>query len=379
MQSQFLLLAALTLFVYPFVIYPAILLLLPRRRGQAQPVEESPAELPTVTLLICALNEEKVIGRTLGHAVALNYPKDKLRIVVVSDGSTDSTADVVRQFAGSGVQLIDQARRRGKVTNLNEVVPSLPDQIVVLLDANVSCDPQALLHLVRRFANPAVGCVSAKVVLTGTLDVLHGSEQNYYSLEWFLQEQASSLYSMPGVDGALYAFRPELFRRYPYDTLIEDFVIGVEIVRQGKRVVFEPRAMAWETGPTSIAEEFRRKVRIAAGAAQALVRGNGFPRGAPWRFWFVFVSHKLLRWLSPIIGMAALLIALASWRRPFSQLVLAGFLALAAAAVLRLVTKRQHPLLDGPFYFLMGQVSMTLGLAKGITGTQSVLWAKADR
>src|SRR5437773_7949024 len=303
MQSQFLLLAALTLFVYPFVIYPAILLLLPRRRGQAQPVEESPAELPTVTLLICALNEEKVIGRTLGHAVALNYPKDKLRIVVVSDGSTDSTADVVRQFAGSGVQLIDQARRRGKVTNLNEVVPSLPDQIVVLLDANVSCDPQALLHLVRRFANPAVGCVSAKVVLTGTLDVLHGSEQNYYTLEWFLQEQASSLYSMPGVDGALYAFRPELFRRYPYDTLIEDFVIGVEIVRQGKRVVFEPRAMAWETGPTSIAEEFRRKVRIAAGAAQALVRGNGFPRGAPWRFWFVFVSHKLLRWLSPIIGM----------------------------------------------------------------------------
>ena len=379
MQSQFLLLAALILFVYPFVIYPAILLLLPRRRGQAQPVEESPAELPTVTLLICALNEEKVIWRTLGHAVALNYPKDKLRIVVVSDGSTDSTADVVRQFAGSGVQLIDQARRRGKVTNLNEVVPSLPDQIVVLLDANVSCDPQALLHLVRRFANPAVGCVSAKVVLTGTLDVLHGSEQNYYSLEWFLQEQASSLYSMPGVDGALYAFRPELFRRYPYDTLIEDFVIGVEIVRQGKRVVFEPRAMAWETGPTSIAEEFRRKVRIAAGAAQALVRGNGFPRGAPWRFWFVFVSHKLLRWLSPIIGMAALLIALASWRRPFSQLVLAGFLALAAAAVLRLVTKRQHPLLDGPFYFLMGQVSMTLGLAKGITGTQSVLWAKADR
>src|SRR2546422_231102 len=91
---------------------------------------------------------------------------------------------------------------------------------------------------------------------------------------------------------------------------------------------------------------FRLKVRIAAGAAQALVRGNGFPRGAPWRFWFVFVSHKLLRWLSPIIGMAALLIALASWRRPFSQLVLAGFLALAAAAVLRLVTKRQHPLLD---------------------------------
>src|SRR5262249_5851679 len=141
--------------------------------------------------------------------------------------------------------------------------------------------------------------------------------------------------SMAGADGAMYSFRRELFQPPPGDTLIEDFVIPLGIVRQHKRVVFEPAATAWEVGTESLQEEYKRRVRIAAGAAQALKRGNGWPVGAPLRFWFIFVSHKLLRWLSPIFGILTLVAATISWRERLSQIVLAGFAALAGFAVLR--------------------------------------------
>src|SRR5262249_6483013 len=160
-------------------------------------------------------------------------------------------------------------------------------------------------RLIGRLEDPTVGCVSGKVILTETTDDLKQSEGNYYSMEWSLQERASQWYSMVGADGAMHAVRRVLFRPSPNDTLIEDRVMRVGGVGQGYRLVFEPKAVAWESGVTSIQEEFRRKTRIAAGAAQGLLRGNALPIGAPARFWFIFLSHKLLRWLSPFIGLLA--------------------------------------------------------------------------
>jgi hypothetical protein len=145
------------------------------------------------------------------------------------------------------------------------------------------------------------------------------------------------------------------------------------------RIVFEPTAMAWEDGALSVREEFRRKVRIAAGAGQALIRGGAWPRGAPLRFWFIFVSHKLLRWLTPVTGCCAIVVALLDPASIISQGVLFGALAMAGITVLRMLTKWRHPLLDGPFYFLLGQVAMAFGLGKSLTGAQSVLWAKPNR
>jgi cellulose synthase/poly-beta-1,6-N-acetylglucosamine synthase-like glycosyltransferase len=175
---------------------------------------------------------------------------------------------------------------------------------------------------------------------------------------------------MAGADGAMHAVRRHLFTRCPDDTLIEDFVMPMGVVRQGKRVVFEPKAIAWEDGPASLHEEFRRKVRIAAGAAQALIRGNGWPANAPLRFWFIWMSHKLLRWLSPVIGLLVLILALLSWNTLLGKAVLVGWVVLAVAALLRV---------NAAFYFLFGQAAILVGLIKGVTGTQSVLWAKQNR
>ena len=371
------LIAGVVIFAYPFVIYPAILLVLARGR-RPEPIEPV-TDPPSVALVICALNEQKIIRQKVENSLALRYPQQNLRLVFISDGSTDETADIIREYETAGVQLIEQRVRRGKIANLNEILAVRQEDILVLSDANVIYDSDAILHLVARFRDPSVGCVSGKVILTDTTPALGTPTESYYSLEWFLQERSSAIYSMVGTDGAMYALRRELFRPCPNDTLIEDFVIAMEIIRLGYRVVFEPRALGWEQGPASLREEFRRKVRIAAGSVQALLRGNAWPRHCPWRYWFIFISHKLLRWLSPVIGAVVLLLAVLTARQAASQLVLGGFLAAIGLALLRWITRWNSPVLSAPFYFVFGQVALAVGLIKGIAGQQTVLWAKIDR
>jgi poly-beta-1,6-N-acetyl-D-glucosamine synthase len=372
------LISLVLLFLYPFLIYPAVLAWLagrsPWKRRQTRD-----ADTPSVALVICALNEERIIRQKLENSLALNYPTGLLRIVVVSDGSTDRTAQIAGEFRGTGVEVIDQPVRRGKITNLNEVIPGRPEEIVVLSDANVLYHADAVARLVERFRDPSVGCVSGKVILQDTTPDLDAPTGQYYSLEWALQEHSSVVYSMTGADGAMYGLRRELFRPCPNDTIIEDFVIPMQVIRQGKCVVFEPGAIGWEKGVESLREEFRRKVRIAAGAAQGLLRGNAWPVNAPARFWFIFLSHKLLRWLSPIIGLFTLAVAGASFHEPVSQLALAGMVLLALLALLRVIMGWKQTVFSAPFYFLFGQAAMAIGLLKGFAGQQTVLWAKANR
>ncbi len=373
------LIVALLLFFYPYLIYPGLLYLFAKRAAKKEVPAQPPEDFPPAVMVICALNEEKIIGQKMENCLALQYPREKFRVIVVSDGSTDRTAEIVRQYAASGIELIEHKNRRGKVVNLNEVVPGLREEIVILSDANVIYRPDAASRLVRRFQDPTVGCVSGKVVLTDNAQALDTSTRNYYSLEWFLQEASSTIYSMVGADGAMYALRRELFQPCPNDTIIEDFIIPMGVIRQGMRVVHEPEAVGWEKGPASRREEFRRKVRIAAGSAQGLSRGNAWPANAPLRFWFIFLSHKLLRWLSPVVGLAVLLLALLAGRQTESQLVLAGFGSLSGLALVQLLTGWGNPMVSAPFYFLFGQVALGWGLLKGLMGQQTVLWAKENR
>ena len=154
-------------------------------------------EVPvTVALVICALNEERIIRQKIENSLELRYPRERLRIVVVSDGSKDRTTAIAREYAAKGVELIEQPVRRGKITNLNEVIPARAEEIIVLSDANVLYHPDAVARLVERFADPAVGCVSGKVVLQDTTPDLDQPTEQYYSVEWALQENSSIVYSM---------------------------------------------------------------------------------------------------------------------------------------------------------------------------------------
>lgn len=365
------------LFLYPYVIYPMLLYIATRLLKLEQ--KAGGQANPSVAMVICALNEENIIAQKLDNCLALEYP-GKLRIIVVSDGSTDRTADVVRKYVTSGIELIDRKQRRGKVANLNEVLPDLREDILVLSDANVMYRADAIIRLVARFGDPSVGCVSGKVILTDSTPRLDDATARYYSLEWFLQDKSSLLHSMAGADGAMYALRRDLFRPCPNDTIIEDFVIPMTIIRQRHRVVHEAAALGWEKGPATLREEFRRKVRIAAGAAQGLIRGNAWPPpDAPLRFWFTFLSHKLLRWVSPMVGLAIVACAFLTIHEPASRVVLAALSVLIGLGVLQIMTRWANPIVSAPFYFLFGQVALGYGLLKGLLGQQTVLWAKESR
>jgi|ERR1700722_2340037 len=366
------------LFAYPFLIYPLVIMLWARRKRRVGK-NAHPEYLPHVAMIICALNEQGIIGEKLANALASDYPPDKLTIVVVSDGSTDRTAEIVKSHQGAGVVLIDQKVRRGKIANLNEVIPLRNEEIILLSDANVLYQGDAIKHLIARFADDSVGCVTGKVILTGTTSDLHASTEQYYSLEWTLQRDSSAVYSMVGADGAMYALRRELFRPCPNDTLIEDLVIPMHIISERRRVVFEPQALAWEKGVESIPEEFRRKVRIAAGAAQGLLRGNVWPKNAPPRFWYIFLSHKFLRWLSPLVGILLVITAVVFHHSLLAEVILFSSAIFVLLALLGLITSWPSAIFSAPFYFLFGQVATTVGLLKGISGTQSVLWKKIDR
>jgi cellulose synthase/poly-beta-1,6-N-acetylglucosamine synthase-like glycosyltransferase len=367
-------------FICPFVLYPAAMMCIRRRSHEPQPqIAVDDNDLPSVALVICALNEEKIIGAKMDNCLTIRYPREKLRVIVISDGSTDGTAEVVQRYRSSSITLIDHRVRRGKIANLNEVLPSCTEDILILSDANVLYHSDAVLHLVSRFKDPSIGCVSGKVILTDNMPDLDGPTGQYYSIEWMLQERSSQVYSMVGADGAMYAIRRGLFRPCPNDTLIEDIVIPMQVIRQGHRVVFEGRAIGWEPGVTSLAEEFRRKIRIAAGAAQGIRRGNIWPANAPAKFWMIFIAHKLLRWLSPVVGLTLLFLCCMSLQQPLSIVLISGFLAVFALAAFRLVAGYNHPLVSAAFYFLFSQVAIAIGLFKGMRGRQSVLWAKADR
>ncbi|MCC6589450.1 MAG: glycosyltransferase family 2 protein [Bryobacterales bacterium] len=371
-----LLVAAALLFAYPFAIYPLLALLIPSRRRIHPPAG---AEPPSAALVICAYNEEHIIASKLENSLALDYPAGRLHVYLVNDGSVDRTGEIGASFAPRGLRFINRSGRRGKAANINEIVPTLEEDVIVLSDANVIYETSALRHLVSRFADPSVGCVSGKVILTDTDDSLRQSEGFYYNIEWMLQQKAADLYSMCGADGAMYAFRRKLFRPYPADTIIEDLVLPLSFVSQGYRVAFEPSAFGWEHGSTSVHEEFRRKVRISAGSFQALARGNGFPRNAPFRFWFIWFSHKFMRWISPLFGLLTLILAFASLDTLAGKLVCGFAVILLAVAALRWITKTSSTLLNIPFYFVFSQLALAVGLCRGLAGRQSVLWDKANR
>lgn len=321
---------AVLLMAYVYAGYPILLWVL--RRLLRRPVQKAPIE-PSVCLFVAANDEAGIIEAKLRNSVAVDYPASRLAIVIASDGSVDGTNELVRAFPAPNVQLIAFPERRGKIAAINDGLRRVTSDIVVFSDANTFLRPDAIRTLVRNFADPAVGAVSGDVVLVGERAALARSEDLYYQYERWLQHAESEIGSMIGVDGALYAIRRELFVPPPPDTILDDMAIPMAIVRAGARVVFEPEAFAQEHGSETASEEFSRKVRVVAGAVQFLMRpDSAVPRG-DLQLLLALVSHKTLRWLSPVFAAvafaAAVLLAEESWLFLWAALLQAASLGAA--------------------------------------------------
>jgi cellulose synthase/poly-beta-1,6-N-acetylglucosamine synthase-like glycosyltransferase len=363
--------------LYVYVGYPIVLALI--RRAARQSVRREPIA-PPVCVFIAANNEGSVIGAKVRNTLALDYPADRLEIVVASDGSVDCTSDIVRGFAPR-VRLLEFTPRRGKIATINEGLKSVTSDIVVFSDANTFLEPGAIRALVQNFADEKVGAVSGDVALIGERASLARSEDLYYRYERWVQGAESDTGSMIGADGALYAIRRVLFVPPPSDTILDDMAIPMAVIRAGRRVVYDSRARAVEQGCETAREEFARKSRVIAGATQFLRRRDSIVPLAAGQVIFSLVSHKALRWLSPVFASGTLLasIVLAQQSRLYAtalaaqlSLILLGIVGCAPAF-------RRIGIVAVAHYFCLVQSAAAVGFIRGMFGRQTVLWQRFAR
>ena len=368
--------ASLGALVYVYAGYPLLIWLFAHRRTQPATHQDS---TPTVTLLITAYNEEDVILEKLKNSLALDYPQEQLKIIVASDGSTDRTNQIVEVFHAQGIELIDFPCRRGKSSAIADAMERIRTEIVLFSDANVMYEPSAVKTLVRNFADASVGLVSGRVQLINHHLFYRGPENYYYQYEEFLQRQEAVAGTMLGADGAMFAIRRELFRPPSAAVILDDFVIAMSIVRQGKRVVFEPDAVGLEASSPNALAEFERRSRVVAGAVQSIYSGEGVPRRDQLFQWFQYLSHKVLRWLTPFFLVWLLIASLVLIREPFYQTILAAQATFYGLALYGAVTRRPRLINALPFYFCMVNTAAAAGLYRGLGFQQVVRWKKHGR
>ena len=296
----------LAIVVYTYVGYGLILYLLvfiKRLAIKAKPLADITDDcLPEVTLMVCAYNEEDIISEKMSNIHSLDYPADRLHLVWVTDGSTDNTNSILSAYPD--VKIVFSPERRGKSAALKHGIKEVSTEIVMMTDANTMLNPGAVREIVRLMQTPKVGCVSGekKVMAKSDSDKAAQGEGLYWKYESTLKRLDSELYSAMGAAGELCVIRRQLMTDIPDDTLLDDFVISMEIVRMGYKIAYTSKAFAMEYGSADLHEESKRKRRIAAGGLQSSWRLRSLMN--PLRHpvvAFQFVSHRVLRWtITPV-------------------------------------------------------------------------------
>ena len=299
--------------LYTLAGYPLLLGLLARWRPR--PVRKAPWRT-SVSIILPVYNGERWIGAKLESILKLEYPAELVEILVVSDGSTDATESIVRQFAGRRKIRLLAVPRRGKASALNTALEQAGGEILFFTDVRQQLSPPSLANLVDCFADPTVGAASGELVIRDGAGIEEANVEIYWKYEAWIRRQMSSVDSVLGATGCIYAMRRDLAAPLPEDTLLDDIHLPLGAFFRGYRVILDGSARAFDY-PTSLATEFRRKVRTLAGAYQ-LMRRYPALLGPGNRMWIHFVSHRLARLLMPyaLIAMAVSSFGLpAPWNR----------------------------------------------------------------
>ena len=291
--------AACLILAYVMVGYPVLLRIV--SKWSAKPVRREAIE-PSVTAIIAVYNGEQYLEAKLRSILEANYPPEKLDILVVSDGSTDRTEDIAKEFAVAGVQLL-VVPRGGKPAALNAAIPKSSGEILLLTDVRQKLAADSIRMLMARFADPQVGVVSGELLIRGGTSAEEAQIGLYWRFESWIRDRLSSIDSMFGATGPFYAMRRELAVPIPPDTLLDDVYLPLAAFFRGYRLVMESGAVAYDY-PTSIDTEFRRKVRTLAGNYQILM---AYPKllGFGNRMWWHFMSYKVGRLALPWALLAA--------------------------------------------------------------------------
>ena len=357
-------------------------------RGKQSPTPmPTDDELPTMTLMICAYNEQDVVKEKMQNTRALDYPKDKFRVMWVTDGSNDRTNELLKEYPE--VDIVFSPERRGKTAALKHGLRELKTQYVAFTDANTMINSGAMKEIARLFMDKTVGCVSGekRVAARKEGEMAAEGEGMYWRYESTLKKWDSELYSTMGAAGELYAIDPKLVREVPDNALLDDFMMSMYIVDEGKRIAYSPDAYAMEYGSADIHEESKRKRRIAAGGLQSIwwLRKMLNPLRQP-LVAFQYISHRVLRWsVTPIamvimLAVNSMLVALGAGTIYTIILALQILLYLAAlAGYIMNEHGHKNKMLYTAYYFVFMNLNVFRGMAYLRTHSNSGAWEKAKR
>jgi len=361
-----------------------------RMAGLAKKIPETTAYEPDVTLFIAAYNEKDFVAEKVKNSRELEYPREKLHFVWVTDGSDDGTPDELKKYEDVVVHHLPQ--RSGKIGAMNRGMKFVTSPIVVFCDANTLLGKESICRIVRLFSDPKVGCVSGeKRIFSKDKDSAAGAGEGlYWKYESALKKWDAELYSVVGAAGELFSIRTELYQEVERDTLLDDFIISLRVAQKGYTIQYDPDAYAIETASANVKEELKRKIRISAGGIQSVVRLrsllNIFKYGT---LSFQYISHRVLRWtLAPLslllmlpVGLTLALEAGIFTTELYPILFWLQILFYLAALLGWYLENRSIRLkiLFIPYYFFIMNLSVFLGFKRYLKGSQTVNWERAKR
>ncbi|MEZ5306516.1 MAG: glycosyltransferase family 2 protein [Pyrinomonadaceae bacterium] len=361
---------------YTYVGYPILVFVVARLFPRTV---ERERYRPKVTVLITAYNEEAGIEKKILNTLRLDYPKDKLEILVASDASSDGTDDIVNGFASQGVKFFRQEGRKGKTWTQNEAVKLATGEIILFSDATTHYSPDVLENLLPSFSDDSVGCVAGRLIYVANANgSISSGARKYWGYETFLRENESLACSLIGASGCLYAVRKEAYVPM-YREACSDFLICSLLYENGLRSVFEPSAVCYEDTNEKSQEEIRMRIRVIAQTYSDLWKNRRLLNPLRTGFYGIqLISHKLLRYLVPIFLLFNFLSSLVLALTIPAFVVLAGVeIALLVAALIGLVLEKSEikiKLFSLPMYFLLTNYTSMVGLLKFFSGENFAAW-----
>jgi len=376
---------------YTYIIYPIILFILNKFKKlftkNKNKIKYSPY-IPEVTIVILAYNEEKFIDKKVKNCLELIYPTDKLKILWVTDGSNDNTNNLLINKYKQRV--LYEPERKGKVNAMNRSINYIDSPIIVFTDANTELNKTAIIKIVEQYNNDSTtGCVAGeKRILVEEIETASAAGEGiYWKYESLIKKFESELGSTIAAAGELFSIKKDLYTNIPDDTILDDFVLSLNVIKKGYKIKYTPDAYSYEKGSETIVDEFKRKSRIAAGSFQTLFRMPELLNFFKYGFISIeYISHKVLRWtlvpLSfPIILICNIFIVVFFYKPIFYYLLFLQivFYILCIIGFLFKNKKIKFKLLFVPFYILMMNYAMYIGFYKFIKKKQTVLWEKVNR
>jgi cellulose synthase/poly-beta-1,6-N-acetylglucosamine synthase-like glycosyltransferase len=377
--------SAVALVAYAYVVYPLLILRLLRAPMSNVAIGQtcSEADLPTVTVIVAAFNEEVHIAARIQNLLGQAYPSDKIRVLIGSDGSSDRTVEIARGFSDPRVTVLAFEANRGKASVLNDCAAQADSSVLVFTDANTVFKPDTIRELVAALDDDtAAAC--GELILQAP-DRGHNVDHGYWSIERRLKAAESSIGGLIGANGGVYAIRRECYQPLRPDTIVDDFVIAMNIALAGKGLRYVPTAVAFEDTPGDVIDEYHRRVRIGIGIGnyQALFRHPQYLFDGPPALRFTYFSHKVLRWLTPHLLLVALICSLVlAFRSSFYGVIALLQIAGYVNALVVFTTRNRIPwprLFISAMFFAVLNWAFLVGFKRYLSADYRGSWRRTER